>query len=85
MTEQDRLMARLFDNSDFKLRNFHVTRGHGPCTKEELCAEINSALDQGIDGSAPRSKSFDDDCLETDVRTLFGTHDVTTKNPKDRP
>lgn len=43
--EQQRLMDRLFNDPTRKLRNFKITPGDGAFTKEELCAEINKAMD----------------------------------------
>lgn len=44
--EQARLLDRLFNDPTRKTRNFHVTPGDGTFTAEELCAQINSAMDQ---------------------------------------
>lgn len=44
--EQKRLMDRLFNDPTRKLRNFSVTPGDKPCTPEELCGEINKAMDE---------------------------------------
>jgi hypothetical protein len=44
--EQQRLMDRLFNDPTRKLRNFKITPGDGAFTKEELCAEINKAMDE---------------------------------------
>jgi hypothetical protein len=44
--EQQRLMDRLFNDPTRKLLNFKITPGDKPSTKEELCAEINKALDE---------------------------------------
>lgn len=51
MTEQERLIDRLFNNPQRKLLNFSIFRGEKPCTAEELCAAINSALDQVENGT----------------------------------
>lgn len=52
MSEKARLIDRLFNNPDFKLRNIHISRGDKPCTAEQLCAEINKALDDIASGAA---------------------------------
>jgi hypothetical protein len=44
--EQQRLMDRLFGDPTRRARNFKITPGDQPCTKEELCAEINKAMDE---------------------------------------
>ena len=45
--EQQRLMDRLFNDPAGKsVRNFKITPGDKSCTKEELCAAINKALDE---------------------------------------
>lgn len=44
--EQKRLMDRLFNDPTRKLRNFSITPGDKPCTAEQLCAEINKAMDE---------------------------------------
>jgi hypothetical protein len=54
MTELERLVDRLCNDPKRKLLNFHVTRGEAVCTVEELCAELNSALDQVESGQATR-------------------------------
>lgn len=43
--EQQRLMDRLFGDPDRKVRNFNIYPGERKCTPEELCAEVNKALD----------------------------------------
>jgi hypothetical protein len=44
--EQTRLMSRLFDDPKRKLRNFHITPGDKASSAEEICAEVNKAMDQ---------------------------------------
>jgi len=44
--EQKRLTDRLFNDPRRKLVNFHIDRGDGPATAEEICAEVNKAMDQ---------------------------------------
>jgi len=44
--EQQRLMDRLFNDPTRKILNFKMTRGDGSFTAEELCAQVNSAMDQ---------------------------------------
>ena len=44
--EQKRLMDRLFNDPTRKLRNFHITPGDKPATSEEICAEVNKAMDE---------------------------------------
>lgn len=44
--EQQRLMDRLFNDPTRKLRNFHVTPGDGCFTAEQICAGVNTAMDQ---------------------------------------
>lgn len=44
--EQERLKKRLFEDPSRKLLNFGITPGDNPFTAEELCGEINKAMDQ---------------------------------------
>jgi hypothetical protein len=44
--EQQRLMDRLFSDPTRKLRNFSITPGDKPSTPEEICAEVNKAMDE---------------------------------------
>lgn len=44
--EQEKLMARLFDDPNRRTRNFHISPGTRRATAEEICGQINSALDQ---------------------------------------
>jgi len=44
--EQKRLEDRLFNDPDRKLRNFHITPGDKPATAEEICANVNAAMDE---------------------------------------
>ena len=45
--EQQRLMDRLFnDPAGEVVRNFKITPGDKSCTREELCAEVNKAMDE---------------------------------------
>jgi hypothetical protein len=44
--EQHRLIDRLFDDPTRKLRNFSITPGNKPATAEEICGEINKAMDE---------------------------------------
>lgn len=52
--EENKLMARLFDDPKKKILNFHVSWGPKAhlCTREELCAELNKSFDQIEDGTA---------------------------------
>lgn len=63
--EQTRLMARLFDDQSRKLINFKISRGEEPCTAEQLCAEINSALDQVESGKAVKTNSLPETGIES--------------------
>jgi hypothetical protein len=73
--EQTRLMDRLFNDPTYKLRNFHVTRGEKPCTAEEICGEINKALDEVESGRA-KNLDFKDSYRSTNafdlIRDQFG-------------
>lgn len=75
--EYKRLIDRLFNNPNYKLCNFSITPGERHCTAEELCAEVNKALDQiergeareimpgeidGADSQSARTKPFNCDC-----------------------
>ena len=44
--EQQRLMDRLFGDPDRSVRNFKLTLGDKPSTAEEICAEVNKAMDE---------------------------------------
>jgi hypothetical protein len=44
--EQQRLYDRLFGDPSRKIRNFNFTVGDGAPTPEQLCGEINKALDE---------------------------------------
>ncbi|HZS57580.1 MAG TPA: hypothetical protein VFA65_24480 [Bryobacteraceae bacterium] len=44
--EQTRLIDRLCNDPERKLLNFNIFPGDRRCTPEELCAEVNKALDQ---------------------------------------
>jgi hypothetical protein len=44
--QQQRLMDRLFGDPTRSVRNFKLTPGDKPATAEELCAEINKAMDE---------------------------------------
>lgn len=44
--EQQRLMDRLFNDPTRKLVNFKMSRGDILATKEQICAEVNKAMDQ---------------------------------------
>lgn len=44
--EQKRLIDRLCNDPKRKLLNFDIFPGERKCTAEELCAEVNRALDQ---------------------------------------
>ena len=44
--EQERLAKRLFEDPSRKTLNFGITPGAKPATAEELCAEVNKALDE---------------------------------------
>lgn len=52
--EQKRLMDRLFGDPTRRCLNFNIFPGERAheCTAEELCAEINKALDQVESGEA---------------------------------
>ncbi|WP_036048665.1 hypothetical protein [Bradyrhizobium sp. Tv2a-2] len=50
--EQKRLQDRLFGDPNRKLVNFKITRGDKPATAEEICAEINKAMDEIESGRA---------------------------------
>jgi hypothetical protein len=50
--EQKRLTERLFGDPNRQTRNFNIFPGERRCTPEELCREINSALDQIENGTA---------------------------------
>lgn len=60
-SEQTRLMDRLFNDPTRKLLNFSITPGEQRCTAEELCAEINSAMDQVDSGRARRVEASEID------------------------
>lgn len=44
--EQEKLMSRLFDDPNRKLVNFNIFRGDKPASAEQLCAEVNKAMDE---------------------------------------
>lgn len=44
--EQYRLRERLFGYPNRRLLNFQITRGDGPATTEEICGELNRAMDE---------------------------------------
>jgi hypothetical protein len=44
--EQERLMDRLFNDPTRELLNFHVWSGDKAATSEQICAEVNKAMDQ---------------------------------------
>lgn len=44
--EQTRLMDRLFNDPTRKLVNFNIFPGDKPATAEQICAEVNKAMDQ---------------------------------------
>jgi hypothetical protein len=52
--EQTRLIDRLCNDPERRLLHFNIFPGERAhlCTSEELCAEINSALDQVENGTA---------------------------------
>ena len=50
------------------LLNVKCFKGDAPCTKEELRAELFSALRQRKDGTATVSDRFNDDAPKIDVR-----------------
>lgn len=44
--EQTRLMDRLFGDPTRKLLNFNIFPGDKPSTPEEICREVNKAMDE---------------------------------------
>ncbi len=44
--EQQRLMDRLFNDPTRTTRNFHLTPGDKPATAEQICGEVNKAMDE---------------------------------------
>ena len=53
--------------------NFKCFVGDGPFTKDELRAEVKSALQQRRDGLATVSENFDDDAPKVDFRAVIAT------------
>lgn len=69
MTEEERLVDRLCNDPTRRLANFNIFPGERGCTREELCAEINKALDQVDSGASVPSKHPVDSGIEPiDVR-----------------
>ncbi len=69
--EQTRLLDRLFGDPKRKTLNFNIFPGERAheCTAEELCAEINKALDQVDSGeSQPTSEPVVSGVEPRDVR-----------------
>ena len=50
--EQERLMQRLFGDPNRRILNFHISLGTRPATAEEICGEVNKALDEIERGDA---------------------------------
>jgi hypothetical protein len=71
--EQKRLTERLFGDPNRQTRNFNIFPGERRCTPEELCREINSALDQIENGTAEMvDYPARSDVEPIDVRELVG-------------
>lgn len=68
--EQARLIDRLCNDPNRKLVNFDIFPGEQKCTAEELCAEINRALDQVENGTAIPGPPFCSQQEPIDVREL---------------
>lgn len=74
--EQTRLMARLFDDPKRRIRNFSVTPGDGQFTAEQLCEQINKALDDVANGTATASPHpAESDAEPIDVREFVKQFD----------
>ena len=58
-TEQARLVDRLTSDPDMRRIALHVTPGDAVTSREELCREINRALDQVEAGAARPSTRFE--------------------------
>lgn len=69
-------MKRLFDDPSRTLRNFKITPGDKPSTAEELCGEVNKAMDE-IERRLAAGTLTDEPPLtgkpRVDLRTLVGT------------
>jgi len=50
--QQERLMKRLFDDPNRKIRNFDIYPGTRQATAEEICEQINKAMDEVERGEA---------------------------------
>jgi hypothetical protein len=65
--EQAKLLARLFDDPDRKLKAFGVVRGNLPTDPESLCREINRAMDDKEAGRLEVSETFSDSAERVEV------------------
>lgn len=79
--EKDRLMKRLFEDPTRRLVNFKISPGDSPGTSEQLCAEINGAMDQVEQRRA--AGDMGDGPIRTgkpriNLRELLATDDPTT-------
>ena len=72
--EQTKLIERLFGDPNRRLHNLSIFAGERRCTAEELCAEINKAMDAVANGTAVASKHpVESDVPQTDVRDFVRT------------
>lgn len=73
MTEKERLLSTLFDNSEKKLLNLKFFRmeGEKPVSEEAFCACVNKTLFEIDAGLADSVATFDRDTLKTvEVKTI---------------
>ena len=66
--EQKRLTDRLFNDPERRTLNFKITPGERRVSSEELCAEINKALDDIESGNAEEVGPIDSGLEPFDTR-----------------
>jgi hypothetical protein len=60
-SERERLLDRLFGNPNVKVANFKIDRGDRPASAEEICRQINGALDDIESGKTVPTDDFPED------------------------
>jgi hypothetical protein len=70
-SQREKLLDRLFGNPNVKVVNFKIDRGERPASAEEICRQINGALDQVESGEIVPTDDFpEDDEATIDVREI---------------
>lgn len=60
-SERDKLLDRLFGDPNVKVVNFKISRGDRPASAEEICRQINGALDELESGAIVPTDHFPED------------------------